>query len=310
MLDINQAKEKVYIHNSANPYVDITPYELQVGFPIVDYQGFFPQVGEIIIYVVPAAIFKDKEQVVGYTGKSAGASVRIAKGLTVRTGSSGGTPIRGTVRKENIGDLIITNKRILFIGKDDNFEFAVSKISVVKPLSNETFVIQAGRSSKNILVNSDVIVYTMGFVNYAVISFKNGVDIIAEKKQTENEITSEQRGLCDNIRTEILSRPPKKTRKKNTPIGCLTSVLLVVLIFLIILLVGVLGIASIMDNDRTDSKGNIVEVLPYTDTEILYKEGHPLINDNFVMAKDFYADVDKDKVKVISIAKHASIERS
>lgn len=78
---------------------------------------------------------------------------------------------------------------------------------------------------------------------------------------------------------------------------------------MIILLVGVLGIASIMDNDRTDSKGNIVEVLPYTDTEILYKEGHPLINDNFVMAKDFYADVDKDKVKVISIAKHASIER-
>ena len=225
MVDINQAREKIYIHNSANPYVDITPYELQVGFPIVDYQGFFPQAGEIIIYAVPAAIFKDKEQVVGYTGKSAGASVRIAKGFTVRTGSSGGTPIRGTVRKECVGDFIITNKRVIFIGKDDNFEFAVSKVAVVKPLSNETFVIQAGRSSKNILVNSDVIVYTMGFVNYAVTSLKNGVDIIAEKQQTENEITSEQRVLCDNIRTEILSRPPKKTRKKNTPIGCLTSVL-------------------------------------------------------------------------------------
>ncbi|MBO5141887.1 MAG: hypothetical protein J6C46_02610 [Clostridia bacterium] len=247
MIDMTQLKEKIYIHNRSNPYVDIIPYELQIGFPIVDFQGFFPQKDEVVIYAVPAAIFKDKEQVIGYTGKSSGASVRIAKGLTVRTGSSGGTPIRGSVRKESIGDLIITNKRVLFIGKDDNFEFAVSKISVVKVLSDETFVIQAGRSSKNILVNSDVIVYTMGFINYAVTSFKDGVDIIAEKQQTENEITSEQIELCDAIRMEILSISPIKPKRKKRLIDYLTSIFLVVLILLIVVLVGVLGFTAIME---------------------------------------------------------------
>ena len=121
MTDTVQVKEKIYAHNKANPYVDITPYELKIGFPVVNYQGFFGHTGEIILYATPAATFKDKEQVVGYTGKSAGASIRVAKGMTIRTGGSGGSPIRSAVRKHNPGDLIITNKRVVFIGKDDNF---------------------------------------------------------------------------------------------------------------------------------------------------------------------------------------------
>lgn len=167
MDNVFQAKQKIQEHNRINPYVDITPYELKVGFPVVKYNGFFPQADEIIIYAVPCATFKDKEQVVGYTGKSAGASVRVAKGLTVRTGSSGGQPIRDMVRKHSVGDLIITNKRVVFIGKDDNFDFSVNKISAIKPLSKETFLIQSGRSSKNIYVDSGAVIYTAGFVNYA-----------------------------------------------------------------------------------------------------------------------------------------------
>ena len=127
-----QIKKNIFLHNQANPYVDATPYELDIGFPIVKYTGFYPKAGEIVLYVVPAATFKDKEQLVGYTGKSAGASVRVAKGLTMRTGSYGSQPIRDTMRKHNFGDLIITNKRIVFIGKDDNFEFAINKVSAVK----------------------------------------------------------------------------------------------------------------------------------------------------------------------------------
>lgn len=59
MTEIGQAKEKIIAHNRANPYVDITPYELKVGFPTVKYPGFFPQSGEVVLYAVPAATFKD-----------------------------------------------------------------------------------------------------------------------------------------------------------------------------------------------------------------------------------------------------------
>ena len=48
-----------------------------------------PDIDEILIYATPAATFKDKEQIVGYTGKSAGVSVRVAKGVTVRSGGTG-----------------------------------------------------------------------------------------------------------------------------------------------------------------------------------------------------------------------------
>lgn len=313
MIDINQAKIKICNHNRANPYVDITPYELQVGFPVVKYSGFFPQFDEVILYAVPAATFKDKEQVVGYTGKSAGASVRVAKGLTIRTGSSGGSPIRSNVRKHNFGDLIITNKRVLFIGKDDSFDFAVNKISAVRPLGSDSFVIQSGRSSKNILVDSDVAIYTVGFVNYVVTSFNDGLDIKAEKEKAENEITPEQRALCDSIRQEIqIMSPPnsvKEVGKKK--MGCFTRILFGLLIFfaVILVLVVIYGISSSSPNHGVDSQGNIVETQSYTDTEILYKEGHPLIYDSYDSAKDFYADVDRNKVKVISIADHAAIER-
>lgn len=308
-----QIKEKIFCHNKVNPYVDITPYELKVGFPLVNYPGFFPQPNEVVLYAVPAATFKDKEQVVCYAGKSAGAILRVAKGVTVRTGSSGSTPIRDTVRKHSLGDLIITNKRVVFIGKDDSFDFAVNKISAVKPLNQETFVIQSGRSSKNLLVDSCAAIYAAGFVNYAVTSFNEGLDIIAEKKQAENEMTPEQKSLCDSIRQEVLSmsvpKPSKGIGKKK--MACLTRILLGVFIFFVAILVGFLIYAGVVigTDSNVDSKGDIVQPQSYTDTEIIYKEGHPRINDNLTEVKDFYADVDDDKVKVISIADHAAIER-
>lgn len=195
--------------------MDITPYELQVGFPVVNYTGFFPQPNELIIYVVTASIFKDKEQVVGYTVKSTGASFRVAKGVTVRTGGSGGRAVRDTVRKHSFGDLIITNRRVVFIGKDDNFDFPIDKTTAIKPLSKETFIIQAGKSSKNIFVESGAVIYAAGFVNYAITCYNEGLDVNAEKKQAEDEMSDEQRNLCNQIKQEILAMPRQKLPPKK-----------------------------------------------------------------------------------------------
>lgn len=310
-----ELKRKIANVNRANPYIDITPYELKVGFPIVKYNGFFSQANEIIVYVAPAYTFKDKEQVVGYTGKSSGVSVRVAKGLTYRTGGSGGHAIRGNVRKYNAGDLIITNKRVIFIGKDDSFEFAVNKISAVKPLTQESFVIQSGRSFKNILVDSSLTIYASGFINYVVTGYNTNLDIVAEYKQANDEMTDEQRNLCNQIKQEVLAmayHEPKPERKKW---GCFTKFMFGVMCFFLAILIGVItyGIVSVVEmnlpNQRLDSQGNLVEIQQYADMELICKEGHPLIYDTFADAKDFYADVAKDKVKVISGADHAAIER-
>jgi hypothetical protein len=165
-------KMKIANANSANPYVDITPYELKMGFPSISYNGFFPETGEILIYVAPAQTFSDKEKVVGYTGKSSGVSVRVAKGVSLRTGGSGGKAIRNNVRMFNQGDLIITNKRVLFIGKDDRFEFLANKISATKLLDRTSFVIQSGKSSKNVALDESLITYAYGFINFTVVNYK------------------------------------------------------------------------------------------------------------------------------------------
>lgn len=309
MIDIAQAKEKIYNHNSVNPYVDITPYELQVGFPIVKYSGFFPQAGEVIVYAVPSATFKDQEKIVAYAGRSSGASVRVAKGLTVRTGSSRGNPIRNTVRKHNSGDLIVTNKRIVFIGKDDSFDFPIDKISATKPLTLDSFVLQSGSSSKNIYVNSKALVYAMGFINYVTTSYNQGIDVVAEKQQTDNEMTDEQRELCDTVSQEVRSTSAIKTPKQKRG-GCFTKILLGVLLFFVAILIGVIiyGIVLGTQGNTTDSQDNGVETQQYTDKEIIYKEIHPLIYASFEDTKEFYKGI--DKVKVVSVADHAAIERN
>lgn len=286
-----ELKRKIANANRINPYVDITPYELKVGFPIVKYSGFFPRANEIIIYVVPAATFKDKEQVVGYTGKSAGASIRVAKGLTVRTGSSGGRPIRDMVRKHSVGDLIITNKRVVFIGKDDNFEFSVDKISAIKPLSKETFVIQAGRSSKNIFVDSNVVVYAAGFVNYAINCYNQGLDVIAEKKQAEDEMTTEQRELCNTIRQECMtiqipkSREEIRNEKKWKINKILIKTTVAIWIAAIAIVIGCLIAVNYVPSNPQNNTN-------YSLSELLELNEHPMIYDSFEETKNFYKGID------------------
>lgn len=258
MVDISQAKEKIFAHNNVNPYVDITPYELKIGFPIVNYNCFFPHRGEVVIYAVPSATFKDKEQVAGYTGTSAGASVRVAKGVTVRTGRSGGQPIRNTVRKCNIGDLIVTNKRVVFIGKDDSFDFALDKITAIKPLSKETFIIQSGRNSKNIFVDSKAVIYAAGFVNYAITLHKDGIDINAEIQQAEDETTPELKALCDRVQQEVLLMKPVRAKAKKKRKGCIIQFLEGVLIFFVAILIGtIIYSISLGTNQGEDSQTSI-----------------------------------------------------
>lgn len=209
-------KMQVYKHNNANPYADVSPFALAVGFPVMNYKGFFPEEGEVLIYAVRAATFKDKERVVGYTGKSAGMSVRVAKGVSIRTGSSGGNPIRSDVRKFNYGDLLVTNKRILFIGKDDNFDFKVGKISNLKLLDEDSLIIQSGRSSRNIFFGSDLIFFPFAIMNYVLEETGNGTDLY--KLVTETSPTAEQLEMCNKLKEEsaaIIPQPPATNKKKK-----------------------------------------------------------------------------------------------
>lgn len=299
-------KIKIANANRANPYVDITPYELKMGFPSVSYNGFFPQPDEILIYVAPAQTFSDKEKVVGYTGKSAGVSVRIAKGVSVRTGGSGGKAIRNNVRMFNQGDLIITNKRVLFIGKDDRFEFLVNKISTTKLLDRTSFVIQSGKSSKNVALDESLVAYAYGFINYVVNQTNQGVDTYNAILEGQKQLTTEQISICNQVREESMNLKVNSGNGKKKSKSWFKVLLIVIIIGIFI------GVLSNLNSDSTGkgaASSTGIETVAYTDTQLLTFEKHPKIYDNFEESKSFYDSIGSDKVKVVDIPKYSSLQK-
>lgn len=84
--------------------------------------------GEIAYGQIPAALCEIKT--VGYSGRSAGVSFRVAKGVTLRTGGFKAAPKKELVTAA-VGDLIITNKRIIFAGDKKSLSISLDNLVAV-----------------------------------------------------------------------------------------------------------------------------------------------------------------------------------
>ena len=92
--------------------------------------------GETCHYYGPATYVKSKNVVVGYSGGHVGASIRVAKGMSIRTGSTQKVPIRGDIQERTNGVLSITNKRVGFTANKGAFDKKISALSAITPYSN------------------------------------------------------------------------------------------------------------------------------------------------------------------------------
>lgn len=72
---------------------------------------------------------------VGYSGRSQGVSIRIAKGLSYRTGGSRGQPIQGGVIVST-GELVVTSRRVLFAGDRKSFSLDIADLVRVTPYTD------------------------------------------------------------------------------------------------------------------------------------------------------------------------------
>jgi hypothetical protein len=82
--------------------------------------------GERAFASVSAQLFESKT--LRYEGGSGGMSVRVAKGVYVRTAGMSGHAIKGDVQVAS-GELVVTDKRVIFAG--DRKSFAVSLTNLV-----------------------------------------------------------------------------------------------------------------------------------------------------------------------------------
>ena len=96
---------------------------------------------------------KPKNVVTGYTGGSGGISVRVAKGVTLRSGSSKGRAVRQTVLEKYPGTLYITSQRVILNSMKYGFEkpiknfssFQLYKDGVNLTFGKETYLILTNR---------------------------------------------------------------------------------------------------------------------------------------------------------------------
>ena len=108
---------------------------------------------EVCHYADIGYTFKDKTITTGYTGKSSGISIRLAKGLTYRTGGSGGKAIREKQRTTYTGTLYITNKRVIYSSTNECFDKTFDKITSVTEVK-DGIILQIGSTSYSIILNT------------------------------------------------------------------------------------------------------------------------------------------------------------
>jgi len=85
--------------------------------------------GEVCHYEINTKLIEEKTKT-SFVGGSQGFSIRIAKGVTYRTGGYKGERVEDVYREiTDTGTLYITNKRILFIGANKNVSYTLKSIS-------------------------------------------------------------------------------------------------------------------------------------------------------------------------------------
>jgi hypothetical protein len=83
---------------------------------------------EVCHFATPAQLLEELTRT-HYVGGSSGVGFRVAKGVTFRTGSFRGSPIKESFPKiTDSGTLYVTNKKVLFVGTKKNVSYPIKKI--------------------------------------------------------------------------------------------------------------------------------------------------------------------------------------
>lgn len=106
-----------------------------------------------------ATLIVTKNKMVGTTGRGSGISMKVAKGVYIRTSGSGSKKIYSDVTTKFNGILSITNCRISFMQTQCAFEIPLHKLTNIIS-SNTAITLQSGSKSYNLLIkDADIIEY-------------------------------------------------------------------------------------------------------------------------------------------------------
>ena len=132
--------------------------------PEVDWSHYLPLPfkflkSEHLIYVFPNVGYAEQRIKREIVGRSAGTSVRVARGVSLRVGQSRGTPVeRDEIVHRGVGTMAITTKHVYFSG-ERTFRIRFSRIVSVQAMRDAVEVTRdrvSGLSEYFILDDSDI----------------------------------------------------------------------------------------------------------------------------------------------------------
>lgn len=128
----------------------------QGHLPVVTETPAILKEGETAHYYAPATRSVTKTKVIGHTGGGAGVSVRVAKGVTLRTGSGASQSIRGNVTDKYTGAVVLTNQRLIFLHSQAGFECKLTSITAITPMSNSIMIQVSSKSYQLLVARNDL----------------------------------------------------------------------------------------------------------------------------------------------------------
>jgi len=114
---------------------------------------------ERLVFDIPE-ISLCEERSVRLKGGYQGFSVRLMKGVSYRFGGMSGGSEQQVVQLDS-GNLILTNKRIVFSGEKVSKDISLSKINTIEPLENGISITRSGKQKTEYYVGTDVIEMSM-----------------------------------------------------------------------------------------------------------------------------------------------------
>lgn len=121
------------------------------GLPVLTGVPVILADGETAHFFGPARRYITKTKAVGRTGSGSGVSVRVAKGVSVRTGGGASRTVYDDVTDSFAGQVVLTNRRIVFLAKQNGFDCKLDAISAIAP-EGDRLLIQAGAKTYRLAV--------------------------------------------------------------------------------------------------------------------------------------------------------------
>ena len=120
---------------------------------------------EVCYYYGGARSYHEKNVITAYKSTNSGVSVRVARGFSIRSGSSITIPIRSNVSETYEGDLYITNKRLVLLTDKYGFDLGIDTINAIEPFKNGFKVFYKDKCYTVITYDNPTIFYVLELIN-------------------------------------------------------------------------------------------------------------------------------------------------